>query len=54
MNKKLDENEIYIIQNALVHAGDLLKSVYQAGYLNDQLKSIDKKLNAQLKDLEKQ
>lgn len=50
--KELEENEIYIIQLALDAAKERLKNTYKEPYLTDQLISINKKLEKQLKDLE--
>ncbi|MGG4449618.1 hypothetical protein [Brevibacillus porteri] len=48
MRKKLDENEILIILNAIDFSKEHLKSYYQEKYLNEQLTNIKKKLNEQL------
>lgn len=53
MKKKLDENEIYIIENALHFAEDKLKNIYQSEWLTSQIQSIQGKLSQQLSDLER-
>lgn len=50
--EKLSENEIYIIQKAIAVSKDRLKETYREPYLTDQIKSINAKLEGQLKDLE--
>jgi ATP-dependent Lon protease len=52
MEKKLNENEIFIIEHALDFAEKQLETVYRQPFLKEQIKSIKNKLNKQLADLE--